>query len=53
MLNNRLSQVLDECGRELATNFDKAAIAIIAWHASRVALSTEEFQTLLERKAGV
>lgn len=44
----RLKDVIAECRLELATNFDVPAISIISYHASRVALTAEQFTKFLE-----
>lgn len=52
-MDNRVCEVIRECQFELATNFDLPAIWIIARHASRLAMTREEFEALLEAQSQI
>lgn len=45
--NQTVSKVVAECQTELATNFDIHASNVIAHHASRIGLTTNEMRRLL------
>jgi len=48
MRTHKIREVIADCQFELATNFDSPAIRIISYHASRLALTYEQFARLLE-----
>ncbi len=47
-MNNRTREIISECQLELATNFDLPAISILIRHASRLGMTRQEFEPLLE-----
>jgi hypothetical protein len=48
MRTHKIREVIADCQFELATNFDSPAIRIISYHASRLALTYEQFARLPE-----
>ena len=48
MRTHKQKSVIEDCQIELATNFDRPAIAIVSYHASRLAMTYEQFARLLE-----
>ncbi len=53
MRTHKIKEVIAECQFELASNFESPAIRIIAYHASRLALTYEEFARLLDSETSL
>lgn len=47
--NPKVRQVIAECQRELAINFDAPAIRIIEFHATRIGLTRNEMSRLIQQ----